>query len=111
MKYLYLLVITGLFICCFVPDAFAAAGSGGGLPYESALEKLRLSLTGPFAYVISVIGIVVGFAMLVFGSDLTGFFKTLIGVILTVSVLIGVNAFLANFFGRGAVITVQHILM
>ena len=34
-------------------DAYAAAGTGGGLPYEDWLTKIRQSITGPVAFAVS----------------------------------------------------------
>jgi type IV secretion system protein TrbC len=49
-----------LILCVFMlpHDAYAAGTAGGGLPYESALTRLRASITGPVAFTLSLIGIV-----------------------------------------------------
>jgi type IV secretion system protein TrbC len=47
------------------PDGVrAAASGGGGLPWETPLETLRDSITGPVAYAISLMGVVVAGATL-----------------------------------------------
>ena len=52
--------------------AFASEGTGGSLPYESWLTNLRNSVTGPVAFALSIIGIVVAGGILIFGGELTG---------------------------------------
>ena len=54
----------GLFALCTLfllapQHAFAAVGTGGSLPYETWLTNLRNSVTGPVAFALSIIGIVV----------------------------------------------------
>ena len=82
--------------------AFASEGSGGGLPYESWLGKLRDSLTGPVAFAVSIIGIIVAGAVLIFGGDMNGFFRTLVFLVLVMALIVGANNLMSGFFGRGA---------
>ena len=92
-------------LCVFllVPDvAHAAEGDGGGLPYESWLTSLRTSITGPFAFTVAVVGIVVAGAVLIFGGELNGFVRTLVFIILVMSLIVGVNNLMSGLFGRGA---------
>ena len=85
-------------------QAFASVGTGGGLPYESWLVNLRSSVTGPVAFAISIIGIVIAGGVLIFGGDLNGFFRTLIFLVLVMALLVGAQNIMSNFFGQGAVI-------
>ena len=82
--------------------AFASAGTGGSLPYESWLTNLRASVTGPVAFALSIIGIVVAGGVLIFGGDLNGFFRTLIFLVLVMALLVGAQNVMSTFFGRGA---------
>jgi type IV secretory pathway VirB2 component (pilin) len=106
-----LLVISGFLILGFslvpVESAWASVGSGGGLPYEGWLTQLRNSVTGPVAFTVSIIGIVVAGAGLIFGGELNAFFRTLFFLVLVMALIIGANNLLSNFFGRGAEITLQ----
>lgn len=88
-----------------VESAFASASAGGGLPYEGWLASLRNSVTGPVAYTLSLVGIVVAGGVLVFGGDLNGFFRTLVFLVLVMALIIGANNTMATFFGTGSVIT------
>lgn len=47
------------FIFLAPQHAFASTGTGGSLPYESWLTNLQNSVTGPVAFALSIIGIVV----------------------------------------------------
>jgi type IV secretion system protein VirB2 len=89
--------------CLLAPHpAYASEGVGGTLPYESWLMNLRNSVTGPVAFSLSMIGIVVAGGALVMGGDLSGFFRTLIFIVLVLAFLVGAQNMMSNFFGRGA---------
>jgi type IV secretory pathway VirB2 component (pilin) len=85
-------------------DAQAATGAGGALPYESWLNALRTSVTGPVAFAVSIIGIVVAGGMLIFGGELNQFFRSLIFLVLVMALTIGAQNMMGTFFGTGAVI-------
>lgn len=102
----WLLLLAFLAFILLAPQhAFASEGTGGSLPYETPLASLRNSVTGPVAFTISLVGIVVAGAVLIFGGDISGFFKTIIGLILIISLLVGAQNFL-SFMGKGAEIAV-----
>lgn len=82
--------------------AFASEGTGGSLPYEGWLTNLRNSVTGPVAFALSIIGIVVAGGVLIFGGELNGFFRTLIFIVLVMALLVGAQNMMSTFFGRGA---------
>src|ERR1051325_3367888 len=81
---------------------FASEGGGGNLPYETWLTNLRNSVTGPVAFALAIIGVVVAGGVLIFGGDLNGFFRTLIFIVLVMALIIGAQNVLSTFFGRGA---------
>lgn len=85
-------------------SATASVGSGGSLPYEDWLENLRNSVTGPVAFSLSLIGIVVAGGVLIFGGDLNGFFRTLIFIVLVMALIVGAQNVMSTFFGHGAVV-------
>lgn len=100
------LAVAALLLLAFIPEsAFASEGAGGGLPYEGWLTQLRNSVTGPLAFTLAIIGIVVAGGMLVMGGDLSGFFRALILLILVISLLVGAQNMMSSFFGRGAEIS------
>ena len=85
-----------------LPEQAFATGTAGGLPYESWLTNLQNSVTGPVAFALSIIGIVVAGGVLIFGGDLNGFFRTLIFLVLVMALLIAANNIMTSFFGAGA---------
>ena len=98
-------LITALALLGGPVDVLASEGTGGSLPYESWLVNLRNSVTGPVAFAISVVGIVVAGGVLIFGGDLNGFFRTLIFLVLVMALLIGAQNVMSSFFGRAAEIS------
>jgi Type IV secretory pathway, VirB2 components (pilins) len=89
-------------IIFFSQPVFAAAAQGGGLPYESWLEKVRDSITGPYAFTASILGIVGAGSVLIFGGELNSFFRTLVYVVLVLSLIISAPNFLSAITGHGA---------
>jgi type IV secretion system protein VirB2 len=94
-----------LFVACMflMPQhAFASEGTGGGLPYEDWLTNLRNSVTGPVAFTLSMVGLVVSGGTLIFGGDLNGFARTMLFIVLVMCFLVGAQNLMSTFFGRGA---------
>ena len=95
----FALVIAYIFL---LPQAMASTGTGGSLPYEDWLTSLRNSVTGPVAFTLSIVGIVIAGGVLIFGGDLNGFFRTLMFLVLVMAFLVGAQNMMSTFFGRGA---------
>ena len=81
--------------------AWASVGSGGGLPYESWLESIRNSVTGPVAFTFAIVGMVAAGITLIFGGDMNGFLRTLMLIIFVMCFLVGAQNMM-TFFGKGA---------
>lgn len=96
------LALLWAFIILAPQHAFASTGTGGSLPYESWLTSLQNSVTGPVAFALSIIGIVIAGGVLIFGGDLNGFFRTLIFLVLVMALLVGAQNMMSSFFGKGA---------
>lgn len=92
------------FILMAAHPAMASTGTGGSLPYESWLTSLQDSVTGPVAFALSIIGIVVAGGVLIFGGELNAFFRSLIFIVLVMALLIGAKNMMSTFFGQGAII-------
>ena len=84
--------------------ATTSTGASGGLPWESPLNTIRDSLKGPVALAISLIGIVVTGAMLIFGGEINEFARRVIMLVLVVALLVQANSLLTNLFTSGAVL-------
>jgi len=99
----YLLLALVFAYLLLVPEhAYASEGTGGSLPYEPWLVNLRNSVTGPVAFALSLLGIVVSGGTLIMGGDLNGFFRTLMFIVLVMALLVGAQNMMSSFFGRGA---------
>ena len=96
-----------LALCALSADsALATTGTGstGGLPWESPLNTIRDSLKGPVALAISLIGIVVTGAMLIFGGEINEFARRVIMMVLVVALLVQASSLLTALFTTGAVL-------
>jgi type IV secretion system protein TrbC len=92
-----------LWCCPSLADA-ATSGGGGGLPWEDPLQRLVNSLRGPVAFAISMLGLIAGGAMLIFGAEINDFVRRLIMLVLVISLLVFSGNILSNLFGVGAVV-------
>ncbi len=104
MKLCKVVVTLILWAWCTVAMA-AATGGGGGLPWEGGLISLVNSFTGPVAYTVSVLGIVIAIGILIFGNDLNAFGRTIVFLILAASVIVTAANTLQLFTGVGATTT------
>lgn len=98
----WLLFVLSFALLALCQHAQASVGTGGSLPYENWLTDLRNSVTGPVAFSVSLVGIVVSGGVLIFGGDLNAFFRTLIFIVLVMALLVGAQNVMSTFFGRGA---------
>jgi type IV secretory pathway VirB2 component (pilin) len=91
---------------------FALASSGGGsLPWESPLEQIQQSITGPVAGFIALAAVAIAGAMLIFGGELNDFARRLCYVALVGGVLLGSTQIVALFGATGASIGEAHALV
>ena len=93
------------FLGLYLQPAFAAdTGAGTALPYESWLSDFQKSLTGPVAFAISLIGIVVsGITLILGGGEIRGFARTMVYIVLVMTLLIGANSLMSNFFNGASI--------
>lgn len=97
-----------LLLCILSQLCWASTSDGGALPYEAWLTKLQSSVTGPVAFSISIIGIVVAGSVMIFGGDLNSFFRSMIFLVLVMALLVGAQNIMSSFFGHGAVIALAR---
>ncbi|NTH81371.1 conjugal transfer protein TrbC [Agrobacterium rhizogenes] len=84
-----------------VNPAFASSG-GGRLPWESPLQQIQQSITGPVAGFIALAAVAIAGAMLIFGGELNDFARKLCYVALVGGVLLGATQIVALFGATGA---------
>jgi len=87
--------------------AFAGSG-GGGLPWESPLQQIQQSITGPVAGFIALAAVAIAGAMLIFGGELNDFARRLCYVALVGGVLLGATQIVALFGATGASMGEHH---
>ena len=105
------LILIGAVLAVLVlfPDqAHASSSGGGGLEWETPLQKFGDSIKGPVAFVISLLGIVVTGAMLIWGGEINEFVRRFVMVILVISLLVFAASILSDLFGVGAVIELPN---
>jgi len=85
--------------------AFASSTAGGGLPFDDWFTTIRSSITGPFAFTASIVGLVGAGATLIFGGDMNGFLRTLIFIVLVLCFIVAAQNTLSAITGQGAEIT------
>jgi len=99
------LVILMLFI---LPEQAHASVTGAGnaaMPWEGNLNKIAKSFTGPVAFALSVIGIVgAGMTLLLAGGEMGAFPKTLVGLVLIISLCVAAPNIVTVLGGQGATI-------
>ena len=93
-----------LILMFLAPEAAASTG-GSSLPWEGPLQTIANSITGPVAYAISLMGIVVAGAMLVWGGEINEFARRIIMLVLVISLIVFSTQLLSTLFNvSGAVL-------
>ncbi len=101
-KHLPILLLAVVAFLAFSLEAFAGPGEGGKLPYETWLVSLRASATGPVAFAFGIIGLVVAGGILIFGGDLNGFFRSMLIVVMVMSLLVTADSIMTDLFQTSA---------
>lgn len=105
LKILNRMLITLSLVLLFPLTAIASNTGAGVLPYESWLIRIQESLTGPVAFSVALIGIVTSGTTLIFmGGEIGRFMRSLIYLVLVMTMLIGANSLMTQFF-HGAVVS------
>lgn len=90
--------LTLLFLL-YLKDANASEVNSTALPYESYLKDIQLSLTGPVARSVALIGIVSSGMTLIFaGGEISRFVKSLVYLVLVVGMILGANSIMTGVF-------------
>lgn len=100
-KHAFIAFLGAMLFLMAAEPALASNTSGGGLPFDDWMTNIRTSITGPFAFTASIIGIVGAGAMLIFGGDMNGFLRTLIFIVLVLSFLVAAQNTLSAITGQG----------
>jgi type IV secretion system protein VirB2 len=92
------------FILALIEPTLASSG-GGGLPWESPLQQIQQSITGPVAGFIALAAVAIAGGMLIFGGELNDFARRLVYVVLVAGILLGSTQIIALFGATGASIS------
>lgn len=90
--------------------AFAHASSSTGMPWESPLTKIVDSVTGPMAFGISVLGVVVAGFTLVFGGQLDGFVQKIAILALVIAIIVLATNVMSTLFGISSTVVAMSAL-
>jgi type IV secretion system protein TrbC len=94
--------ITKLFstLLLITPAQLWATGTGSaGLPWETPLELVARSLTGPVALSIAIVALMAAGGILVFGGELNEFARRACIAVLAIAFLVAGSGFMAALFG------------
>ncbi len=90
-----------------LPSLAFATSSGTAMPWDSPLQTISQSISGPVAYVIVVLGIVVGGGTLIFGGDLNGFARSVLLVVAFGAFVLGATSIISSLFPNATSATVS----
>ncbi|QCJ01189.1 conjugal transfer pilin TrbC [Agrobacterium larrymoorei] len=101
IKFILTAVVFAAAAASLCEPALASSGRGG-LPWESPLQQIQQSITGPVAGFIALAAVAIAGAMLIFGGELNDFARRLCYVALVGGVLLGATQIVALFGATGA---------
>jgi type IV secretion system protein VirB2 len=100
LRQLSSLALIATLLAMAIPSKVLASSTGGtAMPWESPLQTIGASLSGPVAGVISLIAIVVCGITLIWGGEIADFAKKLVYVVLVIAVLVGASSLITTLFG------------
>ena len=86
----------------------AFASTTGSLPWETPMQTIRTSITGPVALSVALIAICASGAMLIFGGEISQFTRTGVYIVLVLGLLVAANNFLSALYTTGATIPEKY---
>jgi len=94
----------GLLLLAVVVNPAFASEAGTGLEWETPFQQFYRSITGPVAFGIAFLGIVVCGAVLIWGGEINEFVRRMVMVILVVAVIMFAGNILRRMFAGGAAV-------
>jgi len=91
------LVKFGVLVGCAGAQA-AFASTGSGLPWETPLQTINSSVSGPLAGSVATVGIVGGGCMMMFGSEMNHMLKTILNFACAGAVALGGAKIVSTLF-------------
>jgi type IV secretion system protein VirB2 len=81
-----------------------ASSTSTGLPWETPLQTVKQSLTGPVAAGISVVGIAAGGMALVFGGELSEFAKRACYAVIATGAIVSAGTLMSTLFSASSAV-------
>ena len=81
-----------------------ASSTSTGLPWETPLQTVKQSLTGPVAAGVSVVGIAAGGMALVFGGELSEFAKRACYAVIATGAIVGAGTLMTTLFSSSSAV-------
>ncbi|GAA4664314.1 TrbC/VirB2 family protein [Bartonella pachyuromydis] len=104
----FLIIGMAVLLCLILGDiayaSDATSGGGASLPWEGPLQKLKKSISGPVAFILSLLGLIAGGGALIFGGEISEFTKRIFYLVLVISVIVFANTLLTGALFSGAVV-------
>jgi len=105
-KWLFLSILLFLALSPGLALAAGTGGGGGALPWETPLQNVQQSLTGPVAKGIALVAIVGALGTLLFlHAEMNQFTRVIVFIVMGIGTLVGANAFLSGSGAQGAEVT------
>src|ERR1700761_2205454 len=102
-KWLFLSILLFLALSPSLALAAGTSGGGGALPWETPLQNVQQSLTGPVAKGIALVAIVGALGTLLFlHAEMNQFTRVIVFIVMGIGTLVGANAFLSGSGAQGA---------
>lgn len=95
-------IVLGAALGLILAHPALASSGGGGLPWESPLQQIQQSITGPVAGAIALAAVAIAGGMLIFGGELNDFARRLMYIVLVAGILLGATQIVALFGATGA---------
>ncbi len=106
-------LVVGLTGLTFGPFAMASStGFGGGfsggfgaMPWDSVIDTIRADITGPFASAAATLALMgAGYGLLFRSEEMSGWIKTLLGVVMAIALTIAGQNIINLFQASGALV-------
>lgn len=99
------LTVIAILVIFVLPEL--ALAQDGKLPYEGGLKTFQESLEGPVPFAISLVGIVACGAMLIFGGEISGFMRTMVFIVLVISIIVQAKNVVELMGGKGSLTSID----
>jgi type IV secretory pathway VirB2 component (pilin) len=97
-------LVVGLTGLMFGPLAMASSTSGY-MPWDAPIDAIRADITGPFASAAATLALMgAGYGLLFRSEEMSGWIKTLLGVVLAIALTIAGQNIISLFQASGALV-------